>query len=456
MAQRIKQGNIFGRIGTEFGRGLAESIPKEIERTRLAQGLEDLNSQSNLTNREYFTRALSVPGLLDRPQVVQSLGQLAREQGAKEGFKKGFARGETTTSASPNAAQPGTPIPVGTIPGQPASKPHAGLKSETTKLVEPNEVGQPQVVPDNPTNKKYLPAKPWTPEEMSNEIGRLAEQHPNLTYPEIRDLAKENEQRFINAPEAEKAQLNQKRETQDRLRDKFKGLLELKLQKEGKEVFGDISGPMQNNIIRGMERDIVEHPNRSEDDVVNTWTERALDLAKANTQLKAKGAQSIFATPILLNKEGYRKDLEQLGEIYKRAGNSEEFYNQLQELFGMSPIGAASIAYARNKNIKSYISNISPASFQATPDPEKNTKKGRSRAVEIERLITPQDSILGIVRDLMEKDPYFDKTAFVSQLIEDQDQIGLTERQRRELGNAGQFSSSWGDLFILPFFRSIK
>lgn len=80
MAQEIKQANIFGRIGSGLGQGLGEQLPKEIERGRLSSGLENLNKQQNLSPQEYFTKALSIPGLLDRPQVIQSLENLARQR----------------------------------------------------------------------------------------------------------------------------------------------------------------------------------------------------------------------------------------------------------------------------------------------------------------------------------------------------------------------------------------
>ena len=38
MAQEIKNANIWGRVGTEIGKGLSEQVPKEIERIRGTTG----------------------------------------------------------------------------------------------------------------------------------------------------------------------------------------------------------------------------------------------------------------------------------------------------------------------------------------------------------------------------------------------------------------------------------
>lgn len=81
MAQLIKQADIFGRLGTGVGKGLAEQIPKEIEHNRFASGLQQLERDApGLNPQQYYTRALQVRGLADRPQLVQSLGDFARQQ----------------------------------------------------------------------------------------------------------------------------------------------------------------------------------------------------------------------------------------------------------------------------------------------------------------------------------------------------------------------------------------
>lgn len=80
MAQYIKNANIFGRVGSGIGQGLAEQIPKEIERNRLASGLQNLSSQQNLSPFQQFAGLVGVPGAADRPQVIQTAGELLRQQ----------------------------------------------------------------------------------------------------------------------------------------------------------------------------------------------------------------------------------------------------------------------------------------------------------------------------------------------------------------------------------------
>jgi len=101
--QKIKQGNIFGRIGTGFGQGLAEQLPKEVERSRLAYGLEKLANQKDLTPFQQFAGLVSQPG--STPQIVQSGTELLRQQ----------ARGKALTEFQGQGSQ-GQPINQQTPP----------------------------------------------------------------------------------------------------------------------------------------------------------------------------------------------------------------------------------------------------------------------------------------------------------------------------------------------------
>lgn len=76
--QKIKQANIFGRIGTGIGQGLSEQLPKEIERGRLASGLNNLSKQEGLSPFQQFAGLASTPGIT--PQMIQSGGELLRQQ----------------------------------------------------------------------------------------------------------------------------------------------------------------------------------------------------------------------------------------------------------------------------------------------------------------------------------------------------------------------------------------
>ncbi|CAB4133778.1 hypothetical protein UFOVP264_17 [uncultured Caudovirales phage] len=74
----IAQPSIFGRIGTGLGKGIAETLPREIERGRLASGLNKLGNQKNLTPFQAFAGLAATPGIT--PQMLQSGSDILRQQ----------------------------------------------------------------------------------------------------------------------------------------------------------------------------------------------------------------------------------------------------------------------------------------------------------------------------------------------------------------------------------------
>lgn len=86
LSYSVKQGNIFGRLGTGVGRGLAEQLPKEIERTRLSQGLKNLGKQKDLNPFQQFAGLAGLPGIT--PQMIQTGGDLLRQQAIINGLNR--------------------------------------------------------------------------------------------------------------------------------------------------------------------------------------------------------------------------------------------------------------------------------------------------------------------------------------------------------------------------------
>lgn len=108
MVQTIKQGNIFGRVGSGIGRGLAEQLPKEVERGRLQYGLQSLeneqanrqqNKQSPLTPFQQFTRYAALPGMT--PQMQQTTGDLLRQQAYLDAVKNQYSGSGKDNGYSP-------------------------------------------------------------------------------------------------------------------------------------------------------------------------------------------------------------------------------------------------------------------------------------------------------------------------------------------------------------------
>jgi hypothetical protein len=436
----VKQGNIFGRVGESIGKALSEQVPKEMERSRLSSGLKALSGRQGLSPFEQFAELSGIPGIT--PQMIESGAKLLKNSAQREAYNRNRENVEVGNAINPSIAD----IQFGNL--QQRNQPSMGRE---TSNVSPNEMGQPQINQKNPLREEAQPKLPWTPSRRDEEISKVWNNNPNLSFEEAASIAADNEKRDMEKPAALRAQDEALNEIQKTANDKFTKNLELKLQKSKEGVFNDISGEMINNLQRGMERDLRTNPKATVDDVVNDWTNRALDLAKAKTQMNELASGRSFIDNVFKSQQTFDK-LKSYGKIFEKAGNQEEFYNILKspEGFNMSPQGAAYVAYDRSPKVDEYIKK----SGRASSVPSQRSTQNRKRAVDIENILTSGDSLLAIAKDFKIRDPYFDERSFFSQLREDQDRISLSPRQRRELGEAeSEIFPDWGDIWVLPTFK---
>lgn len=454
MSYEVKQGNIFGRLGSGIGKGLAEQVPKEIERHRLSSGLKELSSKKNLSPFEQFAELSSIPGAT--PQMIESGSKLLATQAKRNSYDNKLNAKEESVNQNPHRSISQEIRDVNFAKkqnGQPVIERKTSVQNEN---VLPNESGQPQINQNNPLRSEAQPILPWTQNQRDQDIARVWNDNPNLTFQEAASISSDNEKRDIERPQAVRAQDAALQDIQDKAKEKFNKSLQLKLQKDSSGVFKDITGEMQNNLQRGLERDLRTNSNSTIDDIVNDWTNRALDLAKTKTDLDEYASTRGFYDNIAKSQETFDK-LKSYQKIFEKAGNNEEFYNILKRAqtknetgFNMSPQGAALIAYPRSSKVSELIKN----SERSSSIPEKRQAQSRKHAMEIEKTITSGDSLLAIAKEFKMKDPYFDERSFFGQLRDDQDELALSPRQLRELGRGeSDLFPDWGDVWILPTFK---
>lgn len=87
MSYSIGQPSAGAQIGAGLGKGLSETIPKELDRYRLASGLERLSQESaNLNPMQQLAKLSGIPGI--SPQMIQSFGELAKLQAQGQALSK--------------------------------------------------------------------------------------------------------------------------------------------------------------------------------------------------------------------------------------------------------------------------------------------------------------------------------------------------------------------------------
>lgn len=461
MAQQIKQGNIFGRLGTGIGQGLAEQIPKEIERNRLAAGLKEFEqSHQDLSPMQQMARLSSIPGVT--PQMIQTFGELAQRQNLSNAYMRRAG------------VQPGVPVPQNSSQelkniqfGQTKPYPSVQVFNQQQPVSEgaqredqkqENQVSQPQSVQINPLDQRLQPIAPWSEDQVATSNARYLGM--GFTPQEADQLTRQAEQRSIDEKRTFQEQQKYLESQQSEVAKDLRASIETRLQKQGTELYNDITGNQLANMEREADRDLVLNPNLTKKDIVENWSKKALELAKTNSQFNAL-ARTTGPEALLKGDEILRK-LTAYRDIYKNSGNSEEYQKELMAKFNLSPQGSAAIAFERSPEVKKYIEKHTQTPTRAVlggelKSPEKAESHARRTAIQISQIMKPEDSLLAIARDLSKKDPDFDQQSFFEQFQQDANKLNLNERQRREIAEGVPgLVPYWGDILVFPWLKKEK
>lgn len=430
----------FGKLATGAAKGFAEQAPKEVENYRLSKSLNKLNEQSGKLNPlEFATKAYGSYGIT--PQMVASLGELARYQNQVGGYgnKSNNPNGESQDSRLQEREQFNQERKQNSQTGN-KFRDIEFENNRTPKSVPDPQLGQPQIVNTNPTREEAQVAKPWTKQRFNNEVGNILAQHPGIDIDRARSIAKENEQRDLARPVAEREADEYKEKVRDAVENRFMNQLGTRLQKNKEGIFEDITGDNLIDMQEGLKKEITENPKESIDNLVNKWTKKGLELARTKKELDVLSNRGVVDQ--YFDNENTFNKLKTYQKIYADANNLNEFYNKLRSDFGMSDQGAALIAYPRSKSVSDFLKNYKPL---------KSLEGSAHAASQVIKNIDDDDSILAIARELQNKDLLFNQVQFFEYLNDNLNSLRLNDRQKREVAQgASKVHMNWDDFFILP------
>jgi hypothetical protein len=463
----VKQPSIFGRIGQNLGKNLAEQLPKAVEQERMAAGLNQFAQQSTNPLLQQYAQLLSIPGIT--PQAIQTFGELVKQQNLSNAYRNSANR-STREEALPSFQSSLQNAQFGQLPGQVSRQNFAQeefqpIPEQRTPPVPRTEFGQPQIVGENPLNEEFLTKTPWTPQKRDAVIRDYIDQ--GFTPDQAKDLQVDDEARDLGQAPALKQRYEELKGRREEAKGELLSQLETKLQKKGEKLFEDITGDMLLNAQRGMERDLRLNPNASVQDVANDWSNRLKALAQTKVKLNTDATKTNIGT--FFKGTSTFNSLKEYQKIFDKADDLDEYYNILKQNnspavidangneikpattgFGLSSFGAASIAYPLNSNLQNLTSNTKR--FPLIKTNERETY-ARQLALEVLKNLTPKDSIFSIIKNLMDNNSSFDSQSFIDEIRENRDQL-RNARQKDEIANPfNDFSPSWGDIFVLPFYR---
>lgn len=274
--------SVFGRIGTGLGQGLAQQLPEEIERGRLASGLKSLSDQQGLTPFQQFSALASIPGIT--PQMIQSGAELLKQQGIRNAYKRGGASGQEFQEQNPQVSPNLQSVQFGQLPGQMQRNMQSG-QQESEQIIPSNQpreqeaLSNPPAANENPLNEKFIPASPWNQARQESAINEAFDRGIATTFPEAQAYANSQRDIYERAPEEYRKQLDYKKGVDQEVDDRFDKQLATRLQKEGKDTFADIPGDLQLNIKKKA-RNAVATGKMTPEQSAEYYSKKALDLAK--------------------------------------------------------------------------------------------------------------------------------------------------------------------------------
>lgn len=404
MVQIIEQpGTLAGRIGRGIGEGLKEQLPKEVERSRLSEGLEKIASDKNLTPLQQLSKLYSLPGGAEAAGTVlpfferqqRRLGMKARAEGEKpipgqtpSGSAKPTATGAQaiSTEQEPEVEQKKELLPSGFAPS-----------SEIARYKK--NILQPATVP---------------------QIEQLANEYLDLGYTqdptEARALAR-------NELDTNRAAQEQKNAA---LRDDLNKRLALSLQGGGIGDFKDVAGEIQNKLLDQGEY-FVNELGMTPQEASAKLDSIATELGKVATQTKATGAIS----NLLTSTRSKINSIKDQRKEYAKYGFAEQFDDLATHYLGITPQRyAADFDPLKNKEIDSSLKKY-PTTFG-----HKGFQIKTIKPTEMDKIISeikPSDNILSLEQKLRERN--IDINQFKEQLRDqvDSNKVALTPLQQRQL-----------------------
>lgn len=401
MVQIIEQqGSIAGRLGRAVGKGLSEQLPKEVDRYRLSQGLENFQKEANnLTPLEQYTRLAAIPGIT--PSMMQALPEILKQQNYNKAFNQTGQQEETNKNENP-FQRPSTPQE------QPGGK-RSITTPETTKA----------------TIENYIPK---SRDQLLDRAGQLYNENPGLFKNDPQNAiqaAREEDQQNQSINTAKQNQRNTQQDVQSRVQN------ELRSQSSAAGV------QIPDNVYKNLEDEAIEAVNSgkmTEQEAGRHFSKEADKISREYQSLKTLGKVGILTKSASSNKASLRS----LQEKFKERNDLENLADTYISQNGLSPGKAYYLAYpvSDTKELNNEIMKLPKIQQEFSHTgyriPE---EKSRSETLKIAPILAKKmgntGSPLAVAEEL--KSRGYDPDVWLDYLQKNQKKLDLKERQGREL-----------------------
>lgn len=417
MSYSVRPGSISGRIGSELGKGLAEQIPKEVERNRLSSGLEALSKEKGLTPFQQLGKLATLPGVT--PQLIQSGAELLRQEGRAGALKEKAGPGQALIDKANSAQGQRTRGASGNTPSVTTAK---GIEA---------------------TTKPYIPK---TFEQLQQRAGELLRDNPALFQGD--------DAKAMQAAQAEDSQnqaINQAYQGQRKGEQDVQTRIENELDKQhqtlGANVPGNTFSDIQDKAIEAVKSGVTELQ------AAKKAGKELDDISKDYKAIDTLGDWGVLSRSPSKN----RSILKSLRYKFKERGDAEleNFANTMIAKNGLSPPKAYTVAFPVSdiKELNNAIMNlpkIDHVNFKkGYPEFAQNVSdKTLKIAPKIAATMGNDGSPLSIATELQARG--YDPDVWMDYVDKNRKNLKLSERQAQELQHR-DFTNTLNDVWLFIF-----
>jgi len=419
---KVSPGSFAGRIGTNLGESLAETVPKEVEQYRLRKGLENFQKNaSEQTPSQQFTSLLSIPGIGKLPQAIQQFPEiLKQEQLGKALLKQGQESNQ--------------PPQFPNYPGSENNQPSTGL---TTRP------GQEAL------RKGFIPP---TQQQILSEAGQEYNKNPGLFKNNP-----ENAISFVEKKYAQEQAINQayqqQRQGEQALQRNVQQNLSNQASTLGAKVPGEVYSEIEQKAIKSVLPKSEGGEGLTDEEAKVKYGEELNRVSRQYNALRAIGNWTLPSQ----KPTDIRRSLNTLQREFKERGDLRNFRDSMIAENGLSPEKASYLAYpisdqpslekilnklpdvktkvsTKKGFIESFPTDYSPEAILSQMSPVLAKEMGK------------EGSPLSIATALESKG--YDPSYFLNYLNENKDKLELNPRQIDDLSKPRNFLPTLGDFWL--------
>ena len=432
---QVKNAPTSARIGSNTGKSLAEQLPKAIEQGRLAAGLQDFSKNASSMNPlQAATNLLSIPGIgAEHIYALQPLLKQMQDRNAAlgQGTLEGEASQNRTLEERTNSKEPQLSNAQNKTPERNPSRTQTPFdqlhEAATGRKIQTPETVQAQLTE----------VREPTQNEIFNKRNDYLRKQPWLSPEAATDMANDYYRRE-NAKILSKMQLGEREiAIEKQIEDEFNKYLGRDLQKSGENIYADITGRFQNELL-DKAFDEVSRGGSTPKQAVHKWAEIAGNYARMKKKIETDSKKEFY----LQNPKAVMDNISQGAKYALQLNRGREYADDLVANFNISKPFAKDRTFPPTKSPQDYLKTIeNPYHGANLSKIQQSASQGFNRsqkyAHDIAPMITDKDSIESIAYNIKKKDPFFDERAFYDVLkdMEEDGSFRTNPLQREELSS---------------------